>query len=157
MKKYSIVKKLLSVLVTLSMIAVLLPSGRVMKVQAADEISGLTYDSQEGCYLIQDAGDLADLGLFVNQGGDTAGKTFKQTQDITLTSDYTPIGHLDTKHSPYTYRLFSGTYDGNSKTIYGLKAAWLTYNQGGYDRKGLFGYAGNGAAALLRLGHEGRR
>jgi len=79
---------------------------------AQEAISGLTYNSAGGYYEISDAQDLASLATYVNGGNKASGKTFKQTQNIGMSSigNFTPIG----KSSAYT---FSGTYDGDNKTI----------------------------------------
>ena len=79
---------------------------------AQESITGLTYNSAGGYYEISDAQDLVDLATYVNGGNKASGKTFKQTQNIGMSSigNFTPIG----KSSAYT---FSGTYDGDNKTI----------------------------------------
>ncbi len=79
---------------------------------AQDAISGLTYNTAGGYYEISDAQDLVDLANYVNGGNDTSGKTFKQTQDITLTAAIPQIGSSSKR--------FKGTYDGGDHSISGL-------------------------------------
>ncbi len=83
---------------------------------AQDAITGLTYNSTGGYYEINDAQDLVDFSTYVNAGNNASGKTFKQTQDIDMSSisNFTPIGvGSKTKY-------FGGTYDGGGYTISGL-------------------------------------
>ncbi len=85
---------------------------------AQDAITGLTYNSAGGYYEISDAQDLVDLANYVNATDNYAstGKTFKQTQDIDMSSisNFKPIGGLGGSYS------FAGTYDGGGYTISGL-------------------------------------
>ena len=85
---------------------------------AQDAITGLTYNSAGGYYEISDAQDLVDLANYVNATDNYAstGKTFKQTQDIDMSSisNFKPIGGLGGSYS------FAGTYDGGGHTISGL-------------------------------------
>ena len=89
------------------------------------------FTSENGYYLIQSANDLKKLATYVNNGGETSGKKFKLTANIALSSDenFTPIG---------TRKSFSGTFEGNNKTISGLSA---TCYAEGYNATycGLFG------------------
>ena len=77
----------------------------------AQEISGLTYNTEGGYYEIGDAAALNALATYVNDGNDASDKTFKQTADIDMSGiSYTPIGVEET--AP-----FKGTYDGNDYFI----------------------------------------
>ena len=82
---------------------------------AQEAIDGLTYNSTGGYYEINDEQDLTDLATYVNAGNNTSGKTFKQTQPITMTgTGFTPIGNSNT---------FYGSYDGGNHPITGLNAS----------------------------------
>ena len=82
---------------------------------AQEAIDGLTYNSTGGYYEINDEQDLIDLATYVNAGNNASGKTFKQTQPITMTGmGFTPIGNSNA---------FKGTYDGGNHPITGLKAS----------------------------------
>ena len=91
---------------------------------------GSNYDSRTE-FIIEDAGDLAQFAVMVNAvdaGKDFSGKTVQLTADINLENqEWTPIGTLDNE--------FKGTFDGNGKTISGLKITQVTTD--GYA--GLFG------------------
>ena len=89
-------------------------------------------------YKITNANDLKDLAVYVNGTGtyshgftvdvahDCSGVYFQQTNPITLSGNWTPIG---TSSKP-----FKGKYDGDNKTISGLTVS------GSYQYAGLFGY-----------------
>ena len=95
----------------------------------ADTSWGSNYDSATE-FTIADAGDLAQFAVMVNGGKDFSGKTVKLTDDIDLGSqEWTPIG--DDGYN----NLFSGTFDGNGKTISGLQ---ITSANDGFV--GLFGF-----------------
>ena len=118
-------KKLLSLFVTL--LTIFAPSN---KVWAETNIPGLTYNEEGQYYEIPDAAALNTLSAFVNNGNTCEGLTFKQTNAITLTEDFVPIG----EHKSPSFCMFSGTYDGNNQTICGLSV------NGDYPTAGLFGY-----------------
>ena len=63
-------------------------------------------------YLITSTDDLNQLATNVNSGTDYQNVYFKQTNPITLSGNWTPIG---TSSKP-----FKGKYDGDNKTISGL-------------------------------------
>ena len=90
--------------------------------------------------------DLLDLATYVN-GDDYsyfAGKSYIQTQNITLTTtNFTPIGN-NAAHS------FNGHFNGNAKTIYNL-----TINGGENDNKGLFGCVSGGVIEDIHLNATG--
>ena len=95
----------------------------------ADTSWGSNYNSATE-FTIADAGDLAQFAVMVNGGKDFSGKTVKLTDDIDLGSqEWTPIG--DDGYN----NLFSGTFDGNGKTISGLQ---ITSANDGFV--GLFGF-----------------
>jgi hypothetical protein len=92
---------------------------------AQDAIDGLTYNTSGGYYEIKDAQDLIDLANYVKGGGDTYGKTFKQTANITFehTSDWN-----DTSSGERNFEgigdFFKGDYYGQGFTISGLRMSY---------------------------------
>ena len=92
---------------------------------AQDAIDGLTYNTSGGYYEIKDAQDLIDLANYVKDGGDTYGKTFKQTANITFehTSDWN-----DTSSGERNFEgigdFFKGDYYGQGFTISGLRMSY---------------------------------
>ena len=77
-------------------------------------------------YQITSAADLTQLATDVNGGKSYSDMYFKQTADITLSGEWTPIG---TQSNP-----FKGHYDGGGFAIRGLRVT------GNYKHAGLFGY-----------------
>ena len=85
----------------------------------------------DAAYEIANADDLRHLATAVNQdhqGGN--GLTFRQTDNITLTGAFTPIGYYNRSSDK---QFFYGTYDGGEHTITGLSVS------GDYLYAGLFG------------------
>ena len=80
-------------------------------------------------YLIYTEQELRSLATQVNAGKTYSGVYFRLASNITLTSDWTPIGTEACK--------FRGTFDGNGKTISGMTVTG--------DYIGLFAYVGSGA------------
>ena len=93
-----------------------------------DKDKGYTDDGQ-GNYTVTSAEGLKNIAKLVNEEGKTDINITLDT-DLTLTGEWTPIG---TESQPYT-----GTFDGNGKTITGLTVT--TSDQ----YAGLFGYIGSG-------------
>lgn len=110
---------------------------------AQNDITGLTYNDG-GYYEINDAQDLVDLATYVNSGNDASGKTFKQTQDIDMSSagNFEPIGSQPNSHNPTP---FNGTYDGQGNAIIGL-----TVNTSS-PMAGLFGLFQGGSVRNLTM------
>ena len=77
-------------------------------------------------YQITSARDLAQLATDVNSGTSYSNNYFKQTANISLSGEWTPIG---TSSHP-----FKGHYDGGHFAIAGLQVT------GNYEHAGLFGY-----------------
>lgn len=102
----------------------------------------LTKPTEEsGWYLISEPGELAWFARLINGGIDVNDHTnakAKLTEDLDFSAytgyNWTPIG---TEDNP-----FSGTFDGNSHTISGLKSS-------GADHAGLFGYADGASISKL--------
>jgi len=80
---------------------------------------GLTYNTTGGYYEISAAQDLVVLANYVNDGNNASGMTFKQTQDIDMSSagNFEPIGSQPNSYNPTP---FNGTYDGQGHAIIGL-------------------------------------
>ena len=114
-------------------------------------------------YEVYNAAQLAHIANLVNgtltreavAANDLAGKTVKLMNDIYLANEeWTPIGNIQPHH-------FKGTFDGNGKTIYGLK---VTEHNGAHP-KGLIGIvSGNptvknltidGATVAMKNDHTG--
>ena len=83
-------------------------------------------NSENDPILITSAADLTQLATDVNGGESYSNMYFKQTADITLSGEWTPIG---TQSNP-----FKGHYDGGGFAIRGLRVT------GNYKHAGLFGY-----------------
>ena len=92
---------------------------------AAAEDPGYTIES-DGNYTVNNEKGLKNLAELVNNGATDINITLDT--DLTLTGEWTPIGTYD---NPYT-----GTFDGNGKTITGLTVT------GSNDYTGLFGRIG---------------
>lgn len=90
----------------------------------------------ENPYQISNEEDLRKVAFYVNDSSMAfRDKFFKQTADIALTKAWSPIGIFGKNALGYGNRPFSGTYDGNSKSISGLTIA----DTAAYS--GLFGLA----------------
>ncbi|MBE8951553.1 MAG: hypothetical protein SR1Q7_00205 [Quinella sp. 1Q7] len=81
-------------------------------------------------FLINTAEDLQHLSSYVNDGNDCADLTFKLNANIDMSgvANFAPIGNRN--------NMFSGTFDGDNKTISNLKIS------GSNSYVGLFGYNG---------------
>ena len=101
-------------------------------------------------YIIETGAQLAYLASRVNAGTSYSGCYFRLDNDIDLNNiNWTPIGIGSTSSgSDYTYRAFSGYFDGNGHTIANLKVSTTSLK-----RAGLFG-ALNGAT-ITKLGIVG--
>ena len=93
-------------------------------------LPNLTYDDFEHqtTILIDSAAELAAFATYVNAGNNCFGKTIKLTQNIDISSfdNWIPIGNSARKDSDGAH--FAGTFDGNYKTISGLKLSSVTNN-----------------------------
>lgn len=77
--------------------------------------------SAENPYQISNEEELKKLAFYVNDSSMAfRDKFFKQTADIALTGAWKPIGIFGKNALGYGNRPFSGTFDGNSKTISGV-------------------------------------
>ena len=103
-------------------------------------------------YEVYNAAQLAHIANLVNgtltreavAANDLAGKTVKLMNDIYLANEeWTPIGNIHPHH-------FKGTFDGNGKTIYGLK---VTEHNGAHP-KGLIGIV-SGNPTVINLTIDG--
>ena len=103
--------------------------------------------TEERPYIITTPEGLISMAEEVNGGNDMEGTFFKLGADIVFShtsnwddntsteSNYIPIGD-GTKVNGYL-RLFKGTFDGNNKTVSGIR-----YKNSDYEKSGLFGYIG---------------
>ena len=93
-------------------------------IQRFADLSSLQTDL-DGAYLISSVADLEALATYVNDGGTTEDFTFKLTADITFADGemYTTIDTVtvNSNGGAEVQNLFAGTFDGNGKTITGLK------------------------------------
>jgi len=105
------------------------------KVDISDGGDGTTTNP----FIVYDVATLQRVGTETAVGGWRLDASYKQTEDITLptTPNWAPIG-------PSTTNPFTGTYEGNGKTI-----TDLTINAPAVDYQGLFGYV-LGAAAVVK-------
>ncbi|WP_297700160.1 InlB B-repeat-containing protein [uncultured Fibrobacter sp.] len=81
-------------------------------------LGGYSFTYDNGYYLIQNATDLNNLAAYVNGKGSTSGKSFKQTTNITLSGNFTPIG-FEQGSANNTIK-FAGKYYGGNYKISGL-------------------------------------
>ena len=88
----------------------------------------------EGSYTVNNEKGLKNLAKLVNEEGQTD-IDITLTGNITLTGDWTPIG-IDYNHR------YTGTFDGNGKTITGLTVT------GSDQYAGLFGYINSGGKVM---------
>ncbi len=148
---------ILSALLTLTALAI----GQNARAQGPATIGSISYNNTLGAYEIANENNLKDLAVYVNGSGsyttggdaettahDCTGLTFKVTGNIALThitdwndalsteDTYTPIGT--------NTALFKGTFDGQGKTISGLRI--YKTSSPAYLNLGLFGYTGEGGS-----------
>ena len=109
--------------------------GAVSLQSESGESEGLK-PAADGVYQISTAAELREFAERVNDGETTANAIL--TADIDLSSvcseekgTWTPIGNIEST-------AYTGTFDGNGKTISGL------YISSNADYRGLFGYVGTG-------------
>ena len=114
-------KKLLSVVLALLMLAVMLP------VTAMADEAPAGYTENGNSVSISDEGGLKWFAKQVNTGNTYEGKTVTLTNDVTV-SDWIPIGQKKNENNR-----FKGTFDGNGKTV--------TINSIGNLEDGFGGYA----------------
>ena len=108
-------------------------------------------DAQGAYYVVDGTAALDALAAYVNSGGETIGKRFKMTADITYShkadgeegadteKNFTPIGYNDQELGHFFY----GTFDGDGHTISGIRI-YGSADGGASSGIGLFGatYAG---------------
>lgn len=91
---------------------------------------------------------MKSLAELVNAGDNFEGKTIVLTADANLGGEeWMPIGNGTRKSAGYTGNAFKGTFDGNGKTISGLKIA----NRSGSDAAGLIGVLDGGTVKNVTL------
>ena len=102
-----------------------------LRVVLGNYLFAATDEGSTAAYAITNETDLRNLSAAVNANDISSGKTFRQTADITLSGDFTPIGVNDVSY-------FQGTYDGGDHTISGLSV------NGSEIYAGLFSHVWNG-------------
>ena len=90
-------------------------------------------DEPTGNYLVTSEANLKWIQEEANSGNTFSGKTFELQNDIYLTDPWTPIASGYSGISPVNYYYFSGTFNGNNKTIYNMVV-------NGTTDAGFFGY-----------------
>lgn len=103
----------------------------------------------DGEYLILNATGMKSLASLVNESTDGfAGKTITLTENVDLGGEeWTPLGNGSRNGQTYTGNAFKGTFDGNGKTISGLKIATLAGKAG----TGLIGILDGGTVKNVTL------
>ena len=101
------------------------------------------WGTQSNPYLIENETHLRNLSYVVNTYARTfAGKYFRVSADIRMTSEFTPIGSVNDAVA------FMGNFDGGSRVIYNLTINTVS---GEPDNAGLFGYLNGATVANLAL------
>lgn len=102
----------------------------------------------DGTYNIVSAAGVKSLAELVNAGDNFEGKTIVLTADANLGGEeWMPIGNGSRDKQTYTGNAFKGTFDGNGKTISGLKIT----NRSGSDAAGLIGVLDGGTVKNVTL------
>ena len=112
------------------------------------EVSLAGEGTEASPYLISSVADLETLRNKVNAGNSYAGQFVKLAADLTLTEAWTPIGNGTRSSKSYSGNAFKGTFDGDNKTISGLKITSTTGNDAAI---GLFGVVDGGTVKNLTL------
>ena len=101
------------------------------------------WGTQSNPYLIENETHLRNLSYVVNTYARTfAGKYFRVSADIHMTSEFTPIGSVNNAVA------FMGYFDGGNRVIYNLTINTVS---GEPDNAGLFGYLNGATVANLAL------
>ena len=112
-------------------------------------IGSISYNSELGAYEIKSVDNLHDLAVYVNGSGDystggsetnshdCSGLTFKMTDNI----DYEPSESTTDNYTPIAANnvAFRGHFDGNDKTISGIRINSNGTMDSGNQNKGIFG------------------
>ena len=112
------------------------------------EVSLAGEGTEASPYLISSVADLETLRNKVNAGNSYAGQFVKLAADLTLTEAWTPIGNGTRSSKSYSGNAFKGTFNGDNKTIIGLKITSTTGNDAAI---GLFGVVDGGTVKNLTL------
>ena len=97
-----------------------------LRVALGEYLFAATNEGGTAAYAITSETDLRNLAAYINAWNTAQGLTFRQTANITLNGDFTPIAY----HSVETYRMEGGTYDGGGYVISGLNASNSTGSVG---------------------------
>ena len=104
--------------------------------------------TSDGTYNIVSAAGVKSLAELVNAGENFEGKTIVLTADANLGGEeWMPIGNGTRNSAGYTGNAFKGTFDGNGKTISGLKIS----ERSGKAAAGLFGVLDGGTVKNVTL------
>ncbi len=104
--------------------------------------------ASDGTYNIVSAAGVKSLAELVNAGDNFEGKTIVLTADANLGGEeWMPIGNGTRSGQTYTGNAFKGTFDGNGKTISGLKIT----ERSGKAAAGLFGVLDGGTVKNVTL------
>ena len=110
---------------------------KAVSVWDGEAVNTAWYSEEKTDFVLDEASQLAGFAKLVNEGSSFEGKTISLVVDMDLAGNpWTPIG---TKTS-----MFSGSFDGNGKTISNLKIV-----EGSYV--GLFGYVGDATIKGITL------
>ena len=112
------------------------------------EVSLAGEGTEASPYLISSVADLETLRNKVNAGNSYEGQFVKLAADLTLTEAWTPIGNGTRSSKSYSGNAFKGTFDGDNKSISGLKITSTTGNDAAI---GLFGVVDGGTVKNLTL------
>ena len=133
-------KKLASILLAILMVALL--SSAAMALEGAG--------TSASPYLIKDLADLKAFRDDVNGGNSYSGKYVQLDADINLNNEaWVPIGNGTRASSSYSGNAFAGVFDGNDKTISGLKMTTTLTNED--IAMGLFGVVDGGTVKNVTL------
>lgn len=138
-------RRLLSAFLAVMMVLTMAPVAFAADTANTEDVSWSGEGTEVNPYQIKNVADLQALSDAVAAAKTQSGKHFKLEEDIDMSSvsNWTPIGNLVS----YPGTTFSGTFDGNGKTISNLTVSDTTSN---YATAGLFGST-NGTIKNLTL------
>ncbi len=138
-------RRLLSAFLAVMMVLTMAPVAFAADTANTEDVSWSGEGTEANPYQIKNVADLQALSDAVAAAKTQSGKHFKLEEDIDMSSvsNWTPIGNLVS----YPGTTFSGTFDGNGKTISNLTVSDTTSN---YATAGLFGST-NGTIKNLTL------
>ena len=81
-----------------------------LRAQLGNQLFFATNEGGTAAYKIATETDLRNLSTAINGGANGSGQAFRQTAEISVSGNFTPIGSSQTNY-------FGGTYDGGDKTL----------------------------------------